>query len=101
MNFPPTHTIPSIPLSGRDNLPNYLLSRSFQPNNNFSESAIRHYTVPRSVSNSVAAGEHFFEYFIGGFAIPVITVLYSLTPAFASSLPIVHLANNQHFGGRY
>ena len=92
MNFPSPPTIPQVPLNLQNNIPNYLLTRSFQKN--LTKESVRHITYPRPVSQQITASGHLFECYMAGYSIPVITIGFSICPIFCTPLPTVTFCHN-------
>ena len=99
MNFPSPPTIPQVPLDHQLNVPNYLLTRSFQKN--LTKESVRHITYPRPVSTQITAGDHLFECYVSGYSTPVITIGFSICPIFCTPQPIVTFCNNPFTGERH
>jgi hypothetical protein len=92
----PICSFPIVPLDLRKHLCNYFVVRSFQKL--WSHPHLLHLPVPRPALGNFAAGDHYFNWRPIKEKPPVISVLFSILPAFDFE-PKVHVAPSTLFKG--
>jgi hypothetical protein len=97
----PTNVLPlptSLPpLDLHTYINNYLLIRSFQ--RNWTQPSVHHFHLSRPAFDDIAAGEHYFEYYISGRTQPIASVLFLATPAIEAYDPLTYSHSASRFSG--